>query len=289
MRDSMQLPIISQSSPVGPPCKKLIIEGYPTMISYDCDQDDINADEEMNVIVMLRDIKTAQIEILRQLADIVGPVPKIQERTDFYQKQMEVLETRMNVSEDKQCTITKDIFSLKENIDALKKKVTELENQNSCSNTLEISAEPEKVPSYPKPTDHLEEKTISPQIKALKKNFNTWIKLTFVRGGKWRFFLSATKLEKFIQWLLCRPAIPPEEPLVITQRYCPLTGPIVSLTTICLSVFNYIYCLFGSCSRGVLLPVVEEVTRLQSNFLLCLVQNKCNLAIPSIHTSLWLL
>uniref|UniRef100_A0A8C6F5L8 Coiled-coil domain containing 54 n=1 Tax=Monodon monoceros TaxID=40151 RepID=A0A8C6F5L8_MONMO len=294
---------------------------YPTMISYDCDQDDINADEEMNVIVMLRDIKTAQIEILRQLADIVGPVPKIQERTDFYQKQMEVLETRMNVSEDKQCTITKDIFSLKENIDALKKKVTELENQNSCSNVhcLEVLdrekdreiiellhklIQPEtlkntlKVPSYPKPTDHLEEKTISPQIKALKKttsniciypDFNTWIKLTFVRGGKWRFFLSATKLEKFIQWLLCRPAIPPEEPLVITQRYCPLTGPIVSLTTICLSVFNYIYCLFGSCSRGVLLPVVEEVTRLQSNFLLCLVQNKCNLAIPSIHTSLWLL
>lgn len=109
-------------------------------------------------------------------------------------------------------------------------------------------------------------------------DFNTWIKLTFVRGGKWRFFLSATKLEKFIQWLLCRPAIPPEEPLVITQRYCPLTGPIVSLTTICLSVFNYIYCLFGSSK--------EEVTRLQSNFLLCLVQNKCNLAIPSIHTSL---
>lgn len=104
------------------------------MISYDCDQDDVNADEEMNVKVMLRDIKTAQIEILRQVTDIVGPVPKIQERTDFYLKQMEVLETRMNVSEDKQCTITKDIFSLKENIDALKKKVTELENQNSCSN-----------------------------------------------------------------------------------------------------------------------------------------------------------
>ena len=83
---------------------------------------------------MLRDIKTAQIEILRQVTDLVGPVPKIQERTDFYQKQMEVLETRMNVSEDKQCTITKDIFSLKEDIDALKKKVTELENQNSCSN-----------------------------------------------------------------------------------------------------------------------------------------------------------
>ncbi|KAB0403764.1 hypothetical protein E2I00_001957 [Balaenoptera physalus] len=235
---------------------------------------------------MLRDIKTAQIEILRQVTDIVGPVPKIQERTDFYQKQMEVLETRMNVSEDKQCAITKDIFSLKEDIDALKKKVTELENQNSCSNihcleVLDGEKEPEKVPSYPKPTDHLEEKTISPQIKALKKNFNTWIKLTFVRVGKWRFFLSATKLEKFIQWLLCRPAIPPEEPLVITQRYCPLTGPVVNLTTIYLSVFNYIYCLFGSSK--------EEVTRLQSNFLLCLVQNKCNLAIPSIHTSLWLL
>ena len=129
--------------------------------------------------------------------------------------------------------------------------------------------------SYPNSTDHLEEKTISPQIKALKKSnyqnalrsfqkaksniyiypdFNTWIKLTFVHGGKWRFFLSATKLEEFIQWLLSRPTLLPEEPQVITQKYCLFTGPITSLTTICVSVFNYIYCLFGSSK--------EEVTRL---------------------------
>lgn len=282
----------------------------PTLTSYGCDQDDISTDEEMNHTVMLQDIKTSQIEILRQMTDVVSTISKIQGKIDFYQKQMEVLETRMNVNEDKQCTITKDIFSMKEDIDALKKKVTELENQNSCSgiHCLEIlegqkgkevmellhkliqpetlkntlastdpdisSAEPEKVCSYSKPTDHLEEKTISSQIKVLKKNnhqnalsfkkaksniyiypdFSTWIKLTFVHGGKWRFFLSATKLEEFIQWLLSRPTIPPEEPQLTTRRYCPFTGPIVSLTTICLSAFNYIYCLFGSSK--------EEVTRL---------------------------
>ncbi|XP_058411509.1 coiled-coil domain-containing protein 54 [Diceros bicornis minor] len=284
---------------------------HPTMTSYDCDQDDVNTDEEMNLKVMLQDIKTAQIELLSQMTDIVSAVSKIREKTDFHQKQMEVLETRMDVNEDKQHTVTKDVFSMKENIDALKKKVTELENQNSsssihCLETLEgekgkefiellhkliqpetlkntsastdseiSSAEPEKVPSYHKPTDHLEEKTISPKIKPLKKSnhqnslrsfkkaksniyiypdFSTWIKLTFVYGGKWRFFLSATKLEEFIQWLLSRPTIPLEEPQLISQRYCPFSGPIASLTRICLSVFNYIYCLFGSSK--------EEVTRL---------------------------
>lgn len=46
---------------------------------------------------------------------------------------MEVLETKMNVNENKQCTTAEDIASVKED-DALKKKVTELGNQNSCSN-----------------------------------------------------------------------------------------------------------------------------------------------------------
>ncbi|XP_020926144.1 coiled-coil domain-containing protein 54 [Sus scrofa] len=282
---------------------------YPTMTSYDCDQDDINADEEMNLIAMLQDIKTSQIELLGQMTDIISAVLKIQERIDFYQKEMEVLENRMNVNEDKQYTITKDTFLMKEDIDALKKKMKELENQNSCSSIhcLEVlegekskeiiellhklrkpgtlknmlastdtgisSAEPDKVPSYP--TDHLEEKPISSQTKVVKKSncqtalrsfqkaksniyiypdLNTWIKLTFVHGGKWRFFLRATKLEEFIQWLLSRPTLPPEEPQVITQRYCPFTRPIANLTTICFSVFNYIYCLFGSSK--------EEVTRL---------------------------
>uniref|UniRef100_A0A8C4FFS8 Coiled-coil domain containing 54 n=1 Tax=Catagonus wagneri TaxID=51154 RepID=A0A8C4FFS8_9CETA len=284
---------------------------YPAMTSYDCDQDDIKADEEMNLIVMLQDIKTSQTELLGQMTDIISAASKIQERIDFYQKQMEVLENRMNVNEDKHCTITKDIFSMKEDIDALKKKMKEVENQSSCSSIhcLEVlegekgkeiiellyklrkpgtlknmlastdsgisSAEPEKVPSYPKPAGHLEEKIISRHTKVLKKSncqtalrsfqkaksniciypdFSTWIKLTFVHGGKWRFFLSATKLEEFIQWLLSRPTLPPEEPQVITQRYCPFTRPIASVTTICFSVFNYIYCLFGSSK--------EEVTRL---------------------------
>lgn len=52
---------------------------------------------------------------------------------DFYQKQMEVLESRVNASEDLQGILTKDNFSLKEDTDTLKKKVTELENQKFCS------------------------------------------------------------------------------------------------------------------------------------------------------------
>lgn len=70
------------------------------MTSYDCDQDDMSTDEEMNLIVMLQDIKTAQIELLSQMTDILSVVSKMQENTDFYQKQMEILETRMNVNED---------------------------------------------------------------------------------------------------------------------------------------------------------------------------------------------
>ncbi|XP_032005026.1 coiled-coil domain-containing protein 54 [Hylobates moloch] len=285
--------------------------GYPTVTSDDCNQDDVSYEGKMNLPVVLQDVKTAQVELFSQMTDIVHTIPNVQEKTDLYQKQMEVLETRMNVNEDKQCTMTKDILSMKEDIKALKKKVTELENQNSCSrihcleilegergkeitellykliqpatlkNTLsstdmEISsAEPEKVPSYPKSTDHLEKKTISNQMKTLKKrnhqnasrsfkkakpniyiypDFSTWIKLTFVHGGKWTFFLSATKLDEFIQWLLSRPTILPEEPQVITQRYCPFTGPILSLTTICLSIFNNIYSFIHS--------LKEEVTRL---------------------------
>ncbi|XP_008051426.1 coiled-coil domain-containing protein 54 [Carlito syrichta] len=284
---------------------------YPTMTSDDCDQDGISSDKEMNLTVMLQDIKTAQVELVSQMTGIVSAISKIQEKIDLYQKQIEILETRMNANENKLCTTSKDNLSMKEYIEVLKKKVTELENQNSCSsirclevlegdkckeikeqihkliqqgtpkNTLasrdsEISStEPEKVPSYPKSIDHLEGKAISSKIKTLKKgnhqnasksfkktksniyiypDFSTWIKLTFVHGGRWTFFLSATKLEDFMQWLLSRPPILPEEPPLKTQRYSPFTGPIVSLTTICLSVFNYIYCLFGSSK--------EEVTRL---------------------------
>ncbi|VFV29724.1 Hypothetical predicted protein [Lynx pardinus] len=274
---------------------------HPTMTSYNFDQDDMSTDEEMNLIVMLQDIKTAQIELLSQMTDILSVVSKMQENTDFYQKQMEaeeILETRMNVNEDKQCTVTKDIFSTKKHIDALKKKVTELESQNCCSsihclevlegellgkeieeqlhkliqpetlkNTLASthdrisSVEPEKVPSCPEPTDHFEKKTISSKTKTPKKSndqnalrslrkpksniyiypdFSTWIKLTFVHEGKWRFFLKATKLQEFIQGLLSKPTIPPEEPQLITQRYCLFTGPIASLTAFCLFSTTFI-------------------------------------------------
>ncbi|KAI5135000.1 Coiled-Coil Domain-Containing Protein 54 [Manis pentadactyla] len=106
---------------------------YPTMTSYGCDQDDVSTGEEMNLSIIFQDIKTAQTELLSQMTDLVSAVSKIQEMIDFYQKQMEVLETRMNASEDQQGILTKDNFSLKEDTDALKKKVTELESQKFCS------------------------------------------------------------------------------------------------------------------------------------------------------------
>ncbi|XP_062032415.1 coiled-coil domain-containing protein 54 [Lepus europaeus] len=282
--------------------------GYPTMTSYNCDQEDVSSGEEMSLTVMLQDVKMAQIQLLKQMTDVVNSISKIQETTDRYKKQMEQLEISMNVNEDQQCMTTKDILSMKENIDTLKKKITELEKQNSCfsSHCLEVlegekeketiellhkfiqtralntSASTgseispvEKVPNHPEPIVHSEKKTISPKIKTQTKNkhhnssrslkraksniyiypdFNTWVKLTFVHGGKWRFFLSATKLEEFIQWLLSRPTILPKEPQIISKGECPFTRPIASFTAICLSVVNYIYCLFGSSK--------EEVTRL---------------------------
>ncbi|XP_037380492.1 coiled-coil domain-containing protein 54 [Talpa occidentalis] len=293
-------------------CKNQYSEStrHPSKTSYDCDQEDISTDEEMNLTVMFQDIKTAQIELLSKMTNIVNEVSKIQKNVDFYQKQTEGMETRMNANENKQHTITKSFFSMKENIDALKKKVIELENQSFCSSIhcLEIlerekgkeiiellhqliqpetskktststaseipSKEPKTIPSDLQPTGQSGEKN-SPKVKNLKKSnqqnasrrlkkasphihiypdFSTWIKLTFVHGEKWGFFLSPTKLEEFLQWLLSRPTIPPEEPQLITQKYYPLTGPIAGLTTICLSVFNYIYCLFGSSK--------EQVTRL---------------------------
>ncbi|KAM6225208.1 coiled-coil domain-containing protein 54 [Rhynchocyon petersi] len=276
---------------------------YPPMASYDCAQEDVSFDEEMSLKVMLQDIKNAQIELHRQLIDIVSSVTKIQEKNELYQKQVTALEATVNVTKDKQCTLTDNVFSVQEDIDVLKKMMRELENQNSCSSihclevlegeksreirellqkllqsdTLKktsLSSEvrlslttPEKVPNYSGPTGHVKEKLISPKMETLTRNnlsstsrrfkttkpdisiypdFSTWVKLTFVHGGKWRFFLSATKLEEFIQWLLSRPTTLHEEPQLIAQRYCPFAGPISSLTTICISVFNYVYYLFSS-------------------------------------------
>lgn len=281
---------------------------YPTVASYDCDQDALSLDEEMNLTATLQDIKSGQMELLSQMADIVSAISNIQEKIGHCQKQMEVLEVRINTSEDRQITATKDILSMREDIDTLKKKVTGLESQNSFSSIhcLEVleeqvskefvqlfhkllqleppkdthpkisSAESERVLRYPEPTGQIKEKTMSSQTKTPQKSnnlrnasavckkarstiylypdFSTWIKLTFVHGGKWRFFLSATKLEEFIQWLLSRPTILPEEPQIMPQRDCAFTGPIANLATICLSLFNCIYSLF--CSSK------QEVTRL---------------------------
>nr|XP_004664038.2 coiled-coil domain-containing protein 54 [Jaculus jaculus] len=284
---------------------------YPTVTSDDCDQDGACLSEERNFTVMLQDIKTAQVELLGQMTDIVSAVSSIQKKIDHYQKQMNVLETRMNINENKHITITKDILSMREDIGAIKKKVTELANQNPHASThsLEVlraqsgkevidvlhkliqpeterdvassedtevcAAEPEKVPRHSEPADHLEEKTMTPKIQTLTQrhpqnasvsfqktksniyiypDFSTWIKLTFVHGGKWTFFLRATQLEEFVQWLLSRSTTLPEDAQIIPQRGDPFTGPVVSLTTICLSIFNYICYLFG-CSK-------KEVTRL---------------------------
>ncbi|KFO30793.1 coiled-coil domain-containing protein 54 [Fukomys damarensis] len=284
---------------------------YPTMTSYDCDKDGISADEDMNLTVMLQDIQTTQIELLSKMTDIVSAVSKIQDKISHYQKQMDIMETRMNANEDNELTATKDIFPMKEDLNTLKKKVIELENQNSCPSIycLEVlerekakeiteqlhkfiqpetlkdttasvdseisTTEPQKVPNYSEPTDQLEENKISPKIKTSRKSngkkaprslkkaksniyiypdFGTWIKLTFVHGGKWRFFLRATKIEDFITWLLSTPTILSEETQTIPKRGCPLSGPIASLTATCVSLFNYIYCLFGSSK--------EEITRL---------------------------
>lgn len=280
----------------------------PTTAPYDCDQDALSLNEEMNLTAMLQDIKKGQMELLSQMTDIVSAISSIQEKIDHYQKQMEALETRISISEDRQIAAIKDIVSMREDIDSLKKKVMELESQNSYSSIrcLEVlegqkgkeivqlfhkilqpetskdldteisSTESGRVSSYPEPTSQIREKTMSPQIETPKKNnnlqtasvsckkvrsniyiypdFSTWIKLTFVHGGKWRFFLSATKLEEFVQWLLSRPTILPEEPQIISRRDCAFTGAIENLATICLSLFNYIYCLFGSSK--------QEITRL---------------------------
>ncbi|KAL1788734.1 hypothetical protein HispidOSU_023147 [Sigmodon hispidus] len=281
---------------------------YPKTASSDSDPDNLSLNEEMNLTAMLQDIKMGQMELLSQMNDIVSAISNIHEKVGHYQKQMEVLETKIHISEDRHITTTKDIISMRKDINTLKKKVTELESQNSYSSIhcleilegqrgkefvqlfqkllqpetskdtdTEISpAESERVPSYPEHTGQIKKKTMSPLNKTLMKNndlqhapvrykkvrpsiyiypdFSTWIKLTFVHGGKWRFFLNATKLEEFIQWLLSRPTILPEEPQIIPQRACAFTGPIENLTTICLSLFNYICCLFGSSK--------QEVTRL---------------------------
>ncbi|XP_004622852.3 coiled-coil domain-containing protein 54 [Sorex araneus] len=282
---------------------------YPAMTSCDRTQGDISTNEEMTLTLVLQDIKTAQLELLSQMNGIISTVSKIQEKNDFYQKQKEELENSKHFHEHRQTKVTKDILSLKNDIEVLKKKVTELENQNSCSriHCLEFlegekgkqvidyiyrliqpetlkkpapsvdseisSTDTEKTSGYPKLSDHVEEKSVSPQVKTLKKSnhqnllrifqransslfiyldFYTWIKLTFVHGEKWRFLLPATKLEYCFKWLLSKPARPSEEPQLPSQSQ--FTGPLASLATICLSIFNYVYYLFGSSK--------EEVTRL---------------------------
>lgn len=283
--------------------------GYPTETSYDGNQEDVCSGEDLSLTVMCQDVKTAQIELHNQMTDVVKAISKIQRMTDDSKKQIEQLESGLRVNEDKQCATTDVILAMKENIDTLTKKVTDLEKQNSCyhvcssgylegkmeKDTIDLlhkfiqkktlntlastgheSTSVEKVPpSYPEPVDRFEKKTASPKMKPLRKkkypnssrnvkgmkpdiyiypDLTTWVKLTFIHGGKWGFFLSPTKLETFLQWLLPRTATIPEESQLTPKGECLLARPITSFTAICMSVINYIYCLFSSSK--------EEVTRL---------------------------
>ncbi|XP_074157197.1 coiled-coil domain-containing protein 54 [Sminthopsis crassicaudata] len=130
------------------------------------------------------------------------------------------------------------------------------------------TAELEKVHGVSESRAHQEEKAGSQMIKSLKENhlqektardlkkansniyvcpgFITWLKLTFVHGSKWGFFLSATKLEEFIQWVFTRPAVFPGKPQLRAQKYYPMAGPFTCLTTLCLSAYNYLYCFLYS-------------------------------------------
>ncbi|XP_043847191.1 coiled-coil domain-containing protein 54 [Dromiciops gliroides] len=262
-------------------------------------------DGDMNLIVMFQDIKTSQDVLLSQLTDIVTAVSIIQEKIDTYQKQMEVIEMRVSVNEDRRSQMANDLLLIKSDVTVLKKIATELEAQSACStlhcvelpdgeksreivelihnvmgptipqNSLVTTGELEKVHSMLGSRPQQDEKAGSQMIKILKENsqenivrslkkansniyvypdFSTWIKLTFVHGGKWRFFLSATKLEEFIQWVLTMPAVFPGKPQLIAQKYYPFAGPFTCLTTLCLSAFNYLYCFFHSGK--------EQVTRM---------------------------
>ncbi|XP_051847157.1 coiled-coil domain-containing protein 54 [Antechinus flavipes] len=264
--------------------------------------------EEMNLplAVMLRDIKTSQDVLLSQLTDLVTAMSTIQEKIDTYQKQMEVIETRVSMNEFRQSKMAHDILLIKKDVIVLKKIATDLEAQSACStlhcveipdgdknreivelihdvvgpttqqNSPVATAELEKVHGMSESRAHQDEKTGSQMIKTLKENhlqekttrnmkkansniyvcpdFSTWIKLTFVHGSKWGFFLSVAKLEEFIQWVLTRPAVFPRKPQLIAQKYYPIAGPFTGLTTLCLSAFNYLYCFFYS--------VKEQVTRM---------------------------
>ncbi|KAM4818340.1 coiled-coil domain-containing protein 54 [Thomomys bottae] len=76
-------------------------------------------------------------------------------------------------------------------------------------------------------------------------DLGTWIKLTFVQGGRWRFFLHATKIDEFAPWLLSRPTENSEEPVITLHRESLFSRFIENLTKICLSVLNYFYFRFG--------------------------------------------
>ncbi|XP_048191385.1 coiled-coil domain-containing protein 54-like [Perognathus longimembris pacificus] len=273
---------------------------YPTVTSHDSDEDDLSLDEEKKFTEILQDIHTSQDDLLNQTTDMVIMIARIQEKMDLYDTQIDILQTRMNANEDKQAIITKDILSLKANIDASKKKMTELENWSSRSNMccLEIpeeeakdkiielfqkivqpeaqkntsistdskmsTANPAEVP-IPASSHSLEENPTSPKGKTPKRSnpenasrnlqkarsniymypdFRAWIKL-FVRGGKWRVFLHATKLDECVPWLLSRPTKHPEESLTTPHREPLFGGFIENLTKIYLSVVNYFYCRFG--------------------------------------------
>ncbi|XP_048191362.1 coiled-coil domain-containing protein 54-like [Perognathus longimembris pacificus] len=116
---------------------------YPTVTPHDSDEDDISLDEEIKFTEILQDIQTAQKDLLKQITDMTIVISKIQKKIDYYHKQTDILQTRINANESKQAIFTNSILSMKENISTLKKKMAELENLNSYSNIhcLEIPEE----------------------------------------------------------------------------------------------------------------------------------------------------
>ncbi|XP_012890987.1 PREDICTED: coiled-coil domain-containing protein 54-like [Dipodomys ordii] len=215
-----------------------------------------------------------QIEILQarmnanedKQAAITNDILSLKENIDVSKKKMTELESWKSCS-NMPCLEIPEEESREKIVELFQKfGQPDAQKNTSVSTDSETStANPKEVP-IPECTHGLEKSTISPKIKTLKKSnrenasrnlqkaksniyiypdFGTWIKLTFVQGGKWSFFLHATKLDDFVQWLLSRPTEQPEEPLITPQRESVSGGFIENLTKICLSVVNYFYCRFG--------------------------------------------
>lgn len=125
------------------------------------------------------------------------------------------------------------------------------------------SANTKSKSTYPKPSDHLEEKSISHRAKTLKKIHQNSLRIFKITKVKyfylprllfmdhvnfysWRkveiffFFLLVTKLRE----LFSRPVLFSAKSQLLSQDL--FTRPFAKLITTYLSIFNYIYSLLGS-------------------------------------------